>query len=131
MKVFKNMANGTIIYGLFLIILGVASYILTGGVSATALIPSYFGLVVLPLGLLSALKPQHKRHFLHASAALSLLGILGTVRGLFASFTLLSGGDVARPEATLAQALMCAVSIVYLGFCVRSFIVARVLKKTN
>ena len=125
------MEKGTLVYGLFLIALGVASYILTGGVSATALIPAYFGLVVLPMGLLALLKPQSKRHFLHVSAALSLLGILGTVKGFFSSFTLLNGGEVLRPQAVVVQAVMCVVSAIYLGFCVRSFINARVLKKTT
>lgn len=125
------MAKGTIVYGLFLIALGIASYVLTGGVSATALIPAYFGLVILPLGLLSVMKPEQKRHFLHATSALSLLGIAGTFRGFLNSFTLLNGGEVARPEATIAQALMCSVSIVYLAFCVRSFVLARVLKKAS
>jgi hypothetical protein len=126
-----SMEKGTIVYGLFLILLGVASYILTGGVSATALIPAYFGLLVVPMGLLAILKPHAKRHFLHASAALSLLGILGTVKGLVASFTLMNGGEVLRPQAVVAQAVMCVASAVYLSFCVRSFINARVLKKTT
>lgn len=125
------MTNGTIAYGLFLIGLGVASYFLTGGVSPTALIPAYFGLAVLPLGLLSNLKPQHKRHFLHATSVISLLAILGTAKGFLFSFTLLSGGELERPAAVIAQALMFVASVTYLAFCVRSFINARVLKKTT
>jgi len=125
------MTNGTIVYGLFLILLGVASYVLTGGVSATALIPAYFGLAVLPLGLISNLKPAHKRHFLHATAVISLLAILGTSKGFVSSFTLMSGGELERPAAVIAQALMFVASATYLAFCVRSFIHARVLKKTT
>jgi hypothetical protein len=124
------MVQGTIVYGIFLIVLGVASYILTNAVSLTALIPSYFGLIVLPMGLLSLLKPAHKRHFLHVAAAVALLGILGTVGGLMRAFQMLGGAEMLRPEATIAQATMCAVSIVFLAFCIRSFINARVLKKT-
>ncbi|MEO5667745.1 MAG: hypothetical protein ABIR96_06795 [Bdellovibrionota bacterium] len=123
------MAIGTIVYAFFLISLGIASYILTNGVSPTALIPTYFGLVVLPLGLFTLLKPQHKRHFMHATSMLSLIAMIGTVKGLFGSFTLMSGGEVARPAASIAQALMFGASLVYLIFCVRSFINARVLKK--
>lgn len=125
------MEKGTIAYGLFLIVLGVASYILTGGVSATALIPAYFGLLVVPMGLLAILKPQAKRHFMHVAAALSLLGVLGTVKGFINSFTLMNGGEVLRPQAVVVQAVMCVVSAVYLVFCVRSFINARVLKKST
>jgi hypothetical protein len=125
------MEKGTIAYGLFLIVLGVASYILTGGVSATALIPAYFGLLVVPMGLLAILKPQAKRHFMHVAAALSLLGVFGTVKGFISSFTLMNGGEVLRPQAVVVQAVMCVVSAVYLVFCVRSFINARVLKKST
>lgn len=126
----NGMTHGTLFYGSFLLFLGVASYLLTGRQSITALIPSFFGLIVLPMGLLSLAKPAQKRHFLHVSAALSLLGIFGTFKGLLGFIQMLSGAETARPEATMAQAAMCVASAIYLFFCVRSFIAARVLRKT-
>jgi len=124
-----GMTTGTLFYGSFLVFLGLASYFLTGRQSITALIPTFFGLVVLPMGLLSVVKPAQKRHFLHVAAALSLLGIAGTFKGLTGFFKMMAGAEVLRPEATLAQAAMCLVSIVYLVLCIRSFVQARILRK--
>jgi hypothetical protein len=125
------MTKGTIFFGIFLIFLGVGSYLLTGRQSVTAMIPSFFGLIILPMGLLALVKPQHKRHFLHVSAAVSLLAILGTVKGLWSFVLMLGGQDVLRPQAVTVQAIMCLCSSVYLGFCVRSFVLARILRTSE
>jgi hypothetical protein len=126
----NGMTLGTLAYGSFLVLLGLASYFLTGRQSVTALIPSFFGLVVLPMGLLALTKPTHKRHFLHVAAALSLLGIAGTFKGFIRFFKMLGGEEVLRPEATTAQASMCLISLIYLAFCIRSFVAARMAQKS-
>ena len=55
----------------------------------------------------------------------ALVGILGSIRGLFALPGLLGGGTVARPAAVYSQAAMAIILIVYLALGVRSFIAAR------
>jgi hypothetical protein len=54
-----------------------------------------------------------------------VLGFLGSARGLAQLPTLLSGGDVARPPAVIAQSVMAVLSAGYVALCVRSFIAAR------
>lgn len=114
----------TIIYGILLILLGAVGYTASGAASITALIPALFGVPVLAAGLL-ALNEAWRKHAMHAAAALALLGVLGTVRALTKLPALLSGGEVARPGAVVAQLVMLALSAVFLALCVRSFIAAR------
>ncbi len=115
----------TILYGLALVVLGVAAYLWTGRASVTALIPAFLGLPVLILGLLAAVRPRGRRHLMHAAAALAVLGVAGTAGGIGKSLTLLRGGQVDRPEAAVVQAMMAVLSLVFILVCVVSFIRAR------
>ena len=118
------MPGMTIALGLVLVLLGVVGYFATGRQSATALIPSFFGAVFLLLGVL-ARSPGARKHAMHVAAALALLGVLGTARGLVNFFRMLGGADVARPEAVIAQAAMCVLCVAFVILCVRSFAAAR------
>mgnify|MGYP003331155642 CR=1 FL=1 len=63
------MAKTTVGFASALIILGSLSWILTGRSSATALIPSGFGLVLAVAGLI-AMVDRYRKHALHAAAAI-------------------------------------------------------------
>ncbi|MBM4160331.1 MAG: hypothetical protein FJ217_04435 [Ignavibacteria bacterium] len=118
------MSKTTICLGAILIILGIAAYIWTDGVSITALIPSFFGVPFLVLGLLG-LKESRRKHAMHAAAALALIGFLGTASGLAQTVTMLGGGDVERPAAAIVQFLMAALCAIFVGLSIRSFVLAR------
>ena len=114
------MPSTTRYFGLILIVLGVASYMLTGRTSATALIPAIFG-AVLVICALVARNENARRHAMHAAVAIGLLGALAALgRGIPAA---LSGG-AARP-AVLSQLIMGVLLLVYVGLGVQSFIAAR------
>jgi hypothetical protein len=114
----------TIVFGGLLFVLGVASYVLTGRQSVTALIPAAFGLVFEVLGLL-ARKPNLRKHAMHGAAALALIGFVATVRGVLQAITLAQGGTVERPQAVIARAIMSVLCLVFVALCVNSFIAAR------
>ncbi|MBI4477923.1 MAG: hypothetical protein HY654_12165 [Acidobacteria bacterium] len=118
------MARTTILFGVALIALGIISYIATAAVSITALIPAFFGVVLASLGWLG-LNERYRKHAMHAAVALGLLGFLGTVRGLTALPGLMTGGEVQRPAAVVAQGIMAILMIAYVALGVRSFIEAR------
>ncbi len=118
------MANTTIAFGAALILLGLASYVLTEGVSVTALIPAFFGVPLLLAGVL-ARNERYRMHSMHAAAALGLLGFLGSAPGLIALLTLASGGQVARPAAVIAQSIMAILMATFVALCVKSFREAR------
>ncbi len=119
------MPTLTNIYALLLIILGVAAYLITGQESITALIPSFFGVVFLILGILAGIKETWRKHVMHAASVLALLAILGTAKSTMGVIAMLSGGEVDRPGAAVTQFIMLVLSAAFLGLCVNSFIQAR------
>ncbi len=120
----SGMSNLTIGYGALLVALGVGGFVATGAEHKTALIPAGFGAVAIGLGVL-AKQEKFRMHAMHGSALLGLLGFFGSVRGLSKLPAVLSGGDVERPAAVVAQSLMAVLSAGYVALCVRSFIAAR------
>jgi len=118
------LANTTIVFGVVLIVLGVGSYFGTNMVSPTALIPAAFGLLLIVFGVL-AKDEKRRKMAMHIAVTVGLLGFLGTITGLLKLFTMLAGGEVARPTAVVAQSIMAILMLVYVGMCVKSFIDAR------
>ncbi|KYF68063.1 hypothetical protein, partial [Sorangium cellulosum] len=118
----SSMSNVTLGYGALLTALGVGSFAATS--APTALIPAGFGVVAIGLGLV-ARQEKYRMHAMHASALLGVLGVLGSARGLSKLPALLSGGDVERPAAVIAQSLMAVLSAGFVVVCVRSFVAAR------
>lgn len=123
-----NLAGTTIAFGVVLIVLGVAGYLGSGGVSVTALIPAIFGVVLAALGALARNEAMRK-HAMHGAVLVGLLGFLGSARGLLQLPALMSGGEVARPTAVAAQSVMAILMLLFVVLCVRSFIAARAARR--
>jgi len=121
------MAHFTRIFGVTLIFLGIIPYFMTGMESITALIPAFFGIVFLILGI-AARKESIYKHVMHGAAGLALLGLFGSGAGLLKVFTLIGGGTVERPNAVISQAVMAVLCIIFLAAAVKSFIDARKAK---
>ena len=107
--------------GLVLIVLGVGFYFGTGQPSWTALIPAFFGLVLVVLGLL-ARQNRLRKHVMHAAAALGLVGVVIPLVRLWPAITT---GEVKSQAAAIELALMAGICLLFVVLCVRSFIVAR------
>jgi hypothetical protein len=111
-------------FGVVLIALGVGFYYGTGQVSHTALIPAWFGIPLLLLGVL-ALKDRLRKHAMHLAAVVGLFGFGGgAIMGL-PKLPALLAGTAERPLAVVEQLLLAAVCLLFVALCVRSFIVAR------
>lgn len=119
------MSKLSIYIGILLIILGIASYILTGAASATALIPAFFGIVFVILGMIGDRKESMRKHMMHAALLLAVLGVLGSFGGLMNVLRVLGGTELSSPAASYAQALMALICIFFIVAGVRSFIEAR------
>ena len=65
----------TRIVGILLVVVGLASYYLTGQTSITALIPAFFGIVFIVLALVARAEAARK-HAMHAAVAVALIGLL-------------------------------------------------------
>lgn len=120
----NDMANAAIGFGIALIVLGVAGYVLTGMQSPTALIPAAIGLLLALLGAIGQ-NPERRKMAMHIAAAVGLIGFLGSVPGLFKLFPLMAGEPVERPNAVITQAVMAVLTLVFVILCVRSFVNAR------
>jgi uncharacterized membrane protein len=117
------MASTTILFGLVLTVLGVAGYFLTGGVSVTALIPAFFGIVLLVLGVLARSEGLRK-HAMHAAAAVALIGCLGAL------FSFLRAPMETRAAmANVSQIAMIVLTALFVALCVKSFRDARRARK--
>jgi hypothetical protein len=122
------VAKVTIVFGVALALLGVVGYVMSGGVSLTALIPMIPGSLLVICGLL-ALNEKRLKMAMHTAVLVGLLACLGAVPGLLRLPQLLSGGEVARPAAVIAQSIMALLMAIYVGLCVKSFVDARRARK--
>ena len=116
--------------GIVLSLLGVIGYAASGAESITALIPAFFGIPILILGLLGR-KEHLRKHIMHAITALALIGFIGSARGLGSFMNMLSGHDVPRPLATVMQSVMALLTLGFVILAVKSFIDARRERNTS
>ena len=115
------MTGTTRIFGILLILLGVASYSMTGRTSITAMIPAFFGAALLICAMVARRSDAARRHAMHAAVAIGLLGALAALgRGIPGAIN----GDAMRP-AVLSQLAMGVLLLIYVGLGVQSFIAAR------
>lgn len=114
------MTATTRLFGIVLIVLGIASYTLTGGTSVTALIPALFGAVLVICALI-ARNESARKHAMHAAVA---VGLIGALASLGRAIPAVMNGDGGRP-AVIVQMVMAVLLLIYVGFGVQSFIAAR------
>ena len=107
----ENISRVVWTYAISLILLGVIGYFVTGSQSVTALIPAFFGIVVLLILLIFGrfAKPKITLWIL---IVFSLIGFIATVKGVPKVFELLQGNDIQRPAAVISQTIMTGLSIV-------------------
>jgi hypothetical protein len=70
-------------------------------------------------------RPKARMHFMHGAMTIALIGVLGTLSGVYHLIQMLAGQTIARPPAAEAQAIMCLLCAAYLAFGIHSFIKAR------
>ncbi|MGC4032771.1 MAG: hypothetical protein QM754_13770 [Tepidisphaeraceae bacterium] len=119
-----NMPKIAIVIGALLSIVGLAGFghgLSEGKHAYTALIPFFVGTVFELLGVLSLAMPNMRKHFMHALAALALLGTLAALGRLVPG--LIRGG--ANPVAVASLAAMAVLCAAALAFCIKSFRDAR------
>lgn len=76
----QTIPNLAIISGLILIIWAIFSYFASGSSSFTALIPSFFGMPLFILGILSNRDESKRHHYMHASMIFALFSTFGGLR---------------------------------------------------
>ncbi len=115
------MVKYSLSFGILLILNGIVGYAWAESKSATALIPSALGAILLLCGVISMLVENVRKHAMHLSAVVGLLGVIGAVGNLARS---LAKGDPSTLGLTMTL-LMGLLSAAYLVVCIRSFKAAR------
>jgi len=121
------MAKLTIAFAVLLILLGLIGFVSTGSAHPTALIPSGLGVVFAIFGILANTPDSKKRMlWMHISVTVALLAFLGTLPAGIQAIRISHGAEYPHPAAVLEKAAMSLLCLIYVLFCVRSFINARV-----
>ena len=118
------MSKSTLGFGVLLIVVGVVAYVATSMASVTALIPSFFGIVLVAIGVLGR-NDRFAKPALYAALVVAVLGMFGSLSGIPQAITYLSGGDVARPAASITRAVMAIVLVLMVATLVRSLRASR------
>ncbi|MDE1162047.1 MAG: hypothetical protein PW792_08895 [Acidobacteriaceae bacterium] len=124
------MARLAMIFGVLLAILGVAYFVATGNAHKTALIPTWFGIVLIVCGVLANSENARQRMlWMHIGVTVSLLGFLfPAIRGISALVHAHSSGvalTATKAVAVQEELAMAALCFIFTALCVRSFIAAR------
>ena len=120
------MAKLTIGFGTLLILLGITGYVATGSEHPTALIPCVLGVFFIFFGIMANTDVVKKRMlWMHISVTVALLGFLSMIPADIDTIRLSRGTYFAHPAAIEEKAVMSLLCLLYVLFCVRSFINAR------
>ena len=125
------MARITLLFAVLLIALGLVSFLGTGSLHPTALIPTWFGLA-LGIGGLLAISPSESRRklFMHVNVTIGLLALLGAAVEAVRGYVHAASAGLAPDQIALASKLtMSGLMLIYVLLCVRSFINARLSGK--
>lgn len=114
----------TLAVGSLLTATGVVAWIVTSMSSITSLIPAFVGVLMLIAALIARRGEAVRRHAMHASMAVALLGALGSLMNVAKVGSLLDG-TAERPAAIVVSLIMFVALVVYLAFGIRSFVQAR------
>ena len=107
--------------GVFLILVSTLAVVSTS-LTPTALIPGALGLAIALLGIWADKSPTQKPLAMNIALGLAVLGMLGSLRGIPEFISILGGGTVERPVATMAQ---FATVFICLGFAIRWWVESR------
>ncbi len=118
-----SVSNLSEVYGIFLVLWGLLISVLTGSVSFTSWIPSLIGVPILLMGLLSRIKPDRTKLWMHVAALFGVIAFLGGI-DFFRSWV--SSGQPFEPLAAGISKLMLLVTgACFTAIGVRSFMWAR------
>jgi hypothetical protein len=118
----KSMENVSIIYGIFLIIWGIAVSLISSSNSLTSFIPSIFGLPILLFSILSIKFQNRKKLFMHIVVTFGLIVFIG---GLDFSRGLIKGTSFTNMWAGTSKLMMLITGLMFTYLCIKSFIFTR------
>ena len=118
-----NAINFSIIFGVFLITWGLVISYLSGSNSLTSMIPSFLGIPIFSLSILSKIFPNSQKMLMHIVIIFGLLTALG---GADFFRSLIAGNFMNNPWADISKAMMFIVGLLFCYVCIQHF---RFIKK--
>jgi fucose 4-O-acetylase-like acetyltransferase len=120
------MAKLTIGFGILLVLLGVIGFVETGSAHPTALIPTSIGLLFVLFGAMANTEDAKKRMlWMHVAVTVALLVFVFMIPAAIDTIRLSRGVSFPHPAAVVEKGALALFSLIYILFCVRSFISAR------
>jgi len=117
------------VFGVLLILVGIAGFVSTGSTHPTALIPAAAGLLFILFGFLAISEDAGKRMlWMHIAVTVALLLFLGTIPADIDVIRMNHGATFPHPIAVLEKSGMSMLCLLFVTLCVRSFIAARRLR---
>lgn len=117
------MPGTSILFGRLLILLGIAGYaygFFAGTASVTALIPAFFGVVLMLLGHLANTKEGLRKHLMHAAVVVALLGFIAVAARLIPRLA-----SIELNVAVVSQLIMGLLCLGFVILAIKSFAEAR------
>ena len=118
----RSMESVSIIYGIFLIIWGIAVSLISSSNSLTSFIPTIFGLPILLFSILSVKFQNRKKLFMHIVVTFGSIVFIG---GLDFSRGLIKGTSFTNMWADISKLMMLITGLIFTYLCIKSFIFAR------
>jgi hypothetical protein len=113
----------TLVFAVLLAGLGLGSYLGSGSLHPTLLIPLWFGIAFGLFGFLAVSPNEGRRKlFMHINVTIAVLGFVGAIVGIFHSLASAKELDMNALAALLVLAWLL---LIYVILCVRSFLTAR------
>ena len=118
-----NAINFSIIFGVFLITWGLVISYLSNSNSLTSMIPSFLGIPIFALSILSKIFPNSQKMLMHIVIIFGLLTALG---GADFMRSLVAGNFMNNPWADISKAVMFMAGSIFCYVCIQHF---RFIKK--
>lgn len=100
--------------------IGLAGYFLSGMASITAAIPAFFGLPMALFGIIASKSEGLRKHLMHASVLVALLGFVGMTAELIRR-----SDNLTMSPAIISMIVTGLLCLIFVISAVRSFIAAR------
>lgn len=126
------MSKITILFGFLLCAISVCILLVKQEVNSVSIfIPTFVGVPLILLGVLTLIRPSLRMHLMHAAVTIGLLGGLAALGRGVTQLIKVSRGDSPDPTAAASVWSMTVLCLVYVVLCVRSFIAARIARKAS
>lgn len=117
------MPSTSIACGTLLILIGLIGYVngvMTAHASITALIPAFFGVALLLLGVLARAKESLRKHLMHVAVIIALIGFIVPFARVVSKL-----GELTYSAAVVSQVTMALVCLLFVVLAIKSFADAR------